>query len=329
MPHKSRFFAPGKLFLAGEYAILKPDGEAIILPAKKGIHVDVIARKTSRIINRQYPKESQRFKDISEVKNPYIRLGMEVVRQLLALKKRRWKNFTLTIDSELVAKQGKYGLGSSGALTVAIIGSLLQFFRIKFNETMLFQLAVIATIHNYQDTSFGDVACSSFRQPIHYRKFYPDFMPLIKTMSVQTLLKTPWQGLMIKPIHKSFTKPLVIYSGKSASSYSFVQKVLPFVTADWVKTSNTFIQEWLTHPSPISIEKLLSHLKKLAVMSHAPIFIPSIHQIIRIANRHEGIAKFSGAGGGDCVIAFIPQTKQAGFLRELKKERYKVLRDII
>jgi phosphomevalonate kinase len=329
MSVKSRFFAPGKLFLAGEYAILKPDGEAIILPAKKGIYVEVVSRKTARIVNRQYPKESQQFKDVGEVKNPYIRLGMEVVRQLLALKKRRWNNFTLTIDSELVAKQGKYGLGSSGALTVAIIGALLQFFRIKFSETMLFQLAVIATIHNYQDTSFGDVACSSFRQPIHYRKFYPDFIPLIKTMSVQTLLKTSWQGLMIKPIHKSFTKPLVIYSGKSASSYIFVQKVLPFVTTDWVKTSNAFIREWLTQPSPMIIEKLFEHLKKLAEMSHAPIFIPSINQIIKMANRHEGVAKFSGAGGGDCVLAFIPNRQQAGFLRELKKERYQVLRDII
>jgi phosphomevalonate kinase len=329
MPRKAHFFAPGKLFLAGEYAILKPGGEAIILPSKKGIFVDVVARKTSRIINHQYPKESQKFRQISEVKNPYIRLAMEVVRQLLRLKKKKWQAFTLTINSELVAKKGKYGLGSSGALTVAVIGALLEFFKLKFTPFKLYQLAVIATIHNFQDTSFGDVACSSFGQPIHYRKFYPEFMPVIKTMNVRTLLKTDWKGLMIKPIVHEFDKPIVVYSGKSASSYAFVQKVLPEVSSSWVNQSNTIVKDWLKKPSSEYINQIHEHLIALAALTDAPIFISNIRRIIKIAKDCGGVAKFSGAGGGDCVLTFVPKSQQKTFLRTLKKEHYEVLRDII
>lgn len=329
MPNKASYFAPGKLFLAGEYAVTYPQGEAIILPVKIGIKVTIASKKKYAITNLQYPKESMPFRFISDIPNPYLRLGMEVVRQWLEAKKIPWRIFSITIDSTLVADHGKYGLGSSGAITVALIGALLKFHGVSYTPLILYKLAVIATVQNYQDTSFGDVACSSLAKPIHYRKFLPSMMPLIKVLHVHTLIDMPWEGLLLAPILKMPVTPIVIYSGTSADSHTLVKMLTPHLTTNWVEQSNHFVHALMTSWNTQGIDDIHRHLKKLATISKAPLFTKGINEIINLSHAFDGVGKFSGAGGGDCTLVFIPQAKQVAFLRQIKKEKYHVLFDII
>lgn len=329
MPNKATYFAPGKLFLAGEYAVTYPQGEAIILPVKIGIKVTIASKKKYAIINLQYPKESMQFRFISDIPNPYLRLGMEVVRQWLEFKKIPWRIFSITIDSTLVADHGKYGLGSSGAITVALIGALLTFHGVSFTSETLYKLAVIATVQNYQDTSFGDVACSSLAKPIHYRKFLPSMLPLIKTLHVHTLIDMPWEGLLLNPLLKMPLHPIVIYSGTSADSHTLVKLLTPHLTLDWVKQSNQYVHTLMTSWDTKIIDAIHRHLKTIATISKAPLFTKGIDAILKIAQQLDGVGKFSGAGGGDCTLVFIPQSKQTAFLKQIKKEKYHVLSDII
>jgi phosphomevalonate kinase len=329
MLNKASYFAPGKLFLAGEYAVTFPQGEAIILPVKLGIHATITTKKKYAIINIQYPKESIGFTNISDIPNPYLRLSMEVVRQWLEFKKITWRIFSITINSTLVAEHGKYGLGSSGAVTVAIIGALLKFHGVAFTPEMLYKLAVIATIQNYQDTSFGDVACSSIAQPIHYRKFLPTMLPLIKTLHVHTLMDMSWEGLQLAPISTMPITPMVIYSGTSADSHTLVKLLSSHLTWDWVKRSNEFVGMLLKTWDMHVIDQINQHLHHLADVSHAPLFTQGIESIISITHQCGGVGKFSGAGGGDCTLVWIPKPKQDAFLRTMKKEKFIVLSDII
>ena len=329
MLNKATYFAPGKLFLAGEYAVTFPLGEAIILPVKIGIQVTVVTKRKYAVINLQYPKESMNFSIISDIPNPYLRLGMEVVRQWLEVKKIPWRTFSITINSTLVADHGKYGLGSSGAITVALIGALLKFHGVSFTSEILYKLAVIATIQNYQDTSFGDVACSSLAQPIHYRKFLPSMVPLIKTLHVHTLMEMPWEGLLLNPIVDMMLTPTVIYSGTSADSHTLVKLLSPHLTWDWVKQSNDYVGLLLTTWDVTIIHRIHQHLQQLADQSHAPLFTQGIESILSIAHQWGGVGKFSGAGGGDCTLVFVPQPNQASFLKQIKKENYHILSDII
>jgi len=329
MLNKASYFAPGKLFLAGEYAVIYPQGEAIILPVKIGIKVTVTTKKKYAIINLQYPKESTGFRFISDVSNPYLRLGMEVVRQWLEAKKIPWRIFSITIHSTLVADHGKYGLGSSGAITVALIGALLKFHGVPFTPETLYKLAVIATVQNYQDTSFGDVACSSFAQPIHYRKFLPAMVPLIKTLHVHALMKMAWDGLLLAPIPNMPLTPIVIYSGTSADSHTLVKLLTPHLTLDWVNQSNQYVYRLMTGWDAKTVDAIHRHLKTLATTSKAPLFTKGIEAILRIAHEYQGVGKFSGAGGGDCTLVLIPQENKTAFLKQMKKEKYHVLSDII
>jgi phosphomevalonate kinase len=329
MLNKASYFAPGKLFLAGEYAVTYPQGEAIILPVKIGIQVTIASKKKYEIINLQYPKDSMMFNIISDIPNPYLRLALEVVRQWLEAKKIPWRIFSIKIDSTLVADHGKYGLGSSGAITVALIGALLTFHGVSFTSETLYKLAVVATVQNFQDTSFGDVACSSFAKPIHYRKFLPTMLPLIKTLHVHTLIDMPWEGLLLNPILKLPLTPIVIYSGTSADSHTLVKLLTPHLTSDWVKQSNQYVHTLMTSWDTKVIDAIHRHLQTLATISKAPLFTKGIDAILKIAHACEGVGKFSGAGGGDCTLVFIPPSKQTIFLKQMKKEKYHVLSDII
>jgi mevalonate kinase len=77
------------------------------------------------------------------------------------------------------------------------------------------------------------------------------------------------------------------------------------------------------------IDAIHRHLQTLATISKAPLFTKGIDAILKIAHACEGVGKFSGAGGGDCTLVFIPQRKQTIFLKQMKKEKYHVLSDII
>ncbi|MEN9819768.1 MAG: hypothetical protein RL379_546 [Bacillota bacterium] len=329
MPSKVTFFAPGKLFIAGEYAVTENLGEAIIYPVLKGITVSIQNQKVSSILNLQYPGENITFTSIHEIKNPYLRLAMEVVRQWMMAKQIGWKTFKMTIDSSLVSEQGKYGLGSSGAITVAVIGALLKFYGVDFTPLQLYQLAVIATIQNYQDTSFGDIACSSFNQPIHYRKFSKAMMSMIKTLHVETLLKMDWVGLKIEPIRNPIEKPLVVYSGSSANSYDMVNKVKPHIHEAWIKKSNLLLQALLKGHDSKMISQLQEHLMKLSKISGTEFVTPGMEKIFEVASELGGTGKMSGAGGGDCVIIYLPRQQHPSFKAKMKALKFLVLSDII
>lgn len=200
MSSNVRFFAPGKLFIAGEYAVLKPEGKAILVPVKKGIRVMATFRQRFRIRNRQRPKENQAYITPSEIINPRVRMAVEVARIYIESQALSWQPFSLIIDSNISSQDMKYGLGSSGAIVVATLGAILTLYQVSFTAMDLFKLSVKATDDLVQETSFADLAVSSFKQSIVYSKFNEKTALRLKTQHVPDLLLSDWDGLLIQPI---------------------------------------------------------------------------------------------------------------------------------
>jgi mevalonate kinase len=123
--------------------------------------------------------------------------------------------------------------------------------------------------------------------------------------------------------------PMVIYSGTSADSHTLVKLLSSHLTWDWVKQSNDFVGMLLKTWDTNVIDRINQHLHHLADSSHAPLFTPGIESILSIAHQFNGVGKFSGAGGGDCTLVFIPKANQDAFLKTIKKEKFIVLSDII
>ena len=72
--------------------------------------------------------------------------------------------YSLSITSELDdAKRGiKYGLGSSGAVVVATIQAVLDFYKTPRTSLLVYKLSVLTNLRLSQRGSFGDIAALFF-----------------------------------------------------------------------------------------------------------------------------------------------------------------------
>ena len=327
MKSSARYFAPGKLFIAGEYAVLKPEGKAILVPVKKGIRVQAAFHKRFRIRNAQRPKENQSFSSTSEIINPRIRLAVEVSRLYLESKGHPWQPFSLIIQSNISSQDMKYGLGSSGAVIVATIGAILSLFSLEFDALTLFKLAVKANHDVMMDSSFADLAISSFKVPLLYSRFNEKVDMMLNTNHIPTLIQNHWEGLVIQPIPIPTKDFVVVFSGVSSDSTPLISQVKPHLSEEWVQASNTLIDAWLVDPS-CSLTLFSMHLRALATHANVAMFTPEIEQLLTWAKANSWDGKFSGAGGGDCVIIRIPKARQKEALATILPP-YQVLKAII
>jgi mevalonate kinase len=78
-----------------------------------------------------------------------------------------------------------------------------------------------------------------------------------------------------------------------------------------------------------SIQEANQWLKKLAEDSGQALFTEEMKEILDIVEAHQGVGKFSGAGGGDCMIAYISNKDLEKKAIQLLNKKYKVLEGII
>jgi phosphomevalonate kinase len=330
MPNSATFFASGKLFILGEYAVVTGKSPAILVPTTKGIRVTVRKAKEFKIENHQFKGQNQTFHHLAELKEPLVRLAMEVVRQYVQEVKGEFSPFSLKITSLISSSDVKYGLGSSGALVVACIGGLLKFYGIKTTPLVRYKLAVKAMVDHQTSSSYADLAVSSFNKPIRYQKFNDGWQSRLKTLSVMNAIDMEWDGLSIDVLKASpLLKPLVIFTGHPASSSLFVSNVMPNVKDTNINALKKLISSYQTYSIPHLLSEVNAWFKELEKDSHQPLFTPEIEDILNLLKQFGGAGKFSGAGGGDCVIGYIEDDIQRQHALKVIKKKYLVLEGMI
>lgn len=247
--------APGKLYIAGEYAVV--DGSAAIVAAVNRyvtVMVDDENLPTLSPESRKYygviVSEKENYKPIfwtrssdgsieilGDEKYAYVLAAMRVIdsyaSECFAPNMDR-KSYNLHISSELDdAKSGrKYGLGSSAAITVATVRALCKWYGLKPDVSTICKLSLIASSMVKRSGSGGDVAASSCGGWILYRAYDRDWLEselgLIKSgeSDFSKLLRKKWPRLEFKRINVSKTlKLLVGWTGSPASSAQLVSSV--------------------------------------------------------------------------------------------------------
>lgn len=134
-------------------------------------------------------------------------------------------------------------------------------------------------------------------------------------------------GWIIDSAHYVPIKDLVvIFSGVSSDSTPLIQQVNAYLDEGWIVQSNTMLESWIQNPA-FPLRSFSMHLRDLANRSGAPMFTPEIEQLLNWAKNHQFDAKFSGAGGGDCLLIRIAPSQR----KILKKilPPYEVLKGII
>jgi phosphomevalonate kinase len=315
--------APGKLILIGEYAVLE-GAPALVMAVDRYAKIRITDSPVSAFLlhSALVSPEDIRFKFDSRGKVRFLTPLSNDDRQKLALfcsalekfyDSSQFSQFSrsleITLDTSdffLKNTHEKLGLGSSAALSVALVAGL-ETISEKSNKReiipeVLFELSqdIHYTVQGKKGSGI-DIAASSYGGIIEYRRHSTG-----KIKPVEILRRDMPEDLIILPV----------WSGSSASTPLLVEKVQNFkqnhhVIYDQIisnlhniagrgcrafaaKDSASFIQ---------SVSEYYEGLRKLDEKTSAGIISDVHRKIAQIVHESGAVYKPSGAGGGDLGIA--------------------------
>ncbi len=310
---------PGKLFIMGEYSVLKPGNEAVLVAVDKFIYVRI-----DDDVEYEFSSEMGRFKWMISDQLPVLmydslthaKAAIYVAHQYLKYKNVMPKTYKIQLDSELTSPENhKYGLGSSGAVIVAIIKGILEFHGVKLRKLDLFKLSVLAQIEISDITSGGELAASIYGGWVHYQR-YDLIWVLNNKGKLNEILHSTWPLLSITKLKPPYVTLAVCFSGFSQSTKSFTNKVQVLNQNPWYATflNKTRLivaqfKEALIRSDYYTIKYMIELYRELLLEleKQAGIKIESepFKKMIETANKLGFAAKTSGAGYGDCGIAIV------------------------
>ncbi|QFP79580.1 phosphomevalonate kinase [Latilactobacillus graminis] len=333
--------APGKLYIAGEYAVVETGFPAIIVALNQFVTVTIEeSHEYGSIVSKQYQENSlywQRQGDemvFDNRDNPfhYILSAIKLTEQYARQAGKTLRVYHLRVNSDLDSADGKkYGLGSSAAVTVATVKALCAFYELSLSNNQLYKLAAIAHLDVQGNGSLGDIAASVFGGWVAYRSFDKQWLTAVRpTVSLTELLDMPWPSLAIELLTPPVELSLLIgWTGSPASTSHLVDKIAlakkerqddyqAFLSAS--KACLEAMIEGFRHTDLQQIQTELRHnraiLQNLAQFSHVAIETPSLQKMGALAEAIGGAAKTSGAGGGDCGIVIIDRSIETQALFE-------------
>ncbi len=317
------FFAPGKLFIAGEYTVLR-GGLALLLPIQWGINVTIKPSKLWRITNPSFQRGVQTYETIDAFTPSVIQSTLKLFARYLSLLNIPLKPCAINIDSDLGTQAEKFGLGSSGAIIIALLGGLSTFHGLSLSPLELYQLGVMVAYDPHREQSFADLAISAFQMPLQYRA--PTFNHPLDS-SLHNLMKRDWEGLLIQPWSFTLPNPWVVFTNQPADSKTIVPTILAGTTQQvWkkkVNQANDLIKHFIKQSSVDMIEDFNRLL--LSLDQNEKLYTPAMKMLKQLTQQHHAFAKPSGAGGGDCMLVWPSQKTNQRLLKSHLKKQFKIL----
>lgn len=321
---------PGKLFIAGEYAITTSYAKSVISPVNRYLSATIQLAERRQVTSTQNPEvvmtvTRQHNTLVADAPHyPIVLSALQICEQfLIACGYTLEKHYHIHITSQLDMGDKKLGLGSSGAVTVAVIRCLLEFFDYTCSPMLIYKLGVLAHRHIGSLGSFGDIATSAFNQLIAYTLFDTEWLDnaLLGTPLHQLVL-SEWKGLAIEPLTlPKNTYFLAGWTGSPASTEQLVAQIKQKKQSDdfqaFVTASNACVTKLITAIQASNCAAIHNTLiqNRLLLNSLAPdIETPKLATLCDIAHTLHCGAKTSGAGGGDCGICFISQPEKQALI---------------
>ncbi|MEU3255894.1 phosphomevalonate kinase [Streptomyces sp. NPDC006997] len=331
--------APGKLFVAGEYAVVEPGSPAILVAVDRWITVTVTAPAAGTgevVLVSDLAPEPVRLRwhegrlvaagPGGEPRPPggpeHVVAAVETVGRLLAERKKPLPALELTVSSRLHEEGRKYGLGSSGAVTVATVSAVAAFSGLELDREACYRLALLASARIDPKGSGGDLAASTWGGWILYQAPDRDFVTdLARRVGIGRALEAPWPGFAVRRLPPPAAAGLSLevgWTGQPASTTSLVAGLhrrawrgsaahRRFVadTTDCVRRAAAALDERDGPGLLAQIRRARGELARLDQEVGLGIFTDRLTALCDTAEAVGGAAKPSGAGGGDCGIALL------------------------
>lgn len=334
--------APGKLYIAGEYAVLEQDCPAILVAVNQFIRVSITKSKSSTgsIHSKQYSQDSIHWVRrgaqmvIDNRDNPfeYILSAINLTERFCLEQHIKLRVYDLHVNSDLDSADGKkYGLGSSAAVTVATVKAILRFYNVPFSNELVYKLSAISHYSVQGNGSAGDIAASVYGGWIAYQTFDKKWLKRELTQrSLSEVVDEAWPGLKIQLLTPPEGMNLLIgWSQKPASTSRLVDETnankaaLNVEYKQFLQQSRKCVLRMIDGFEQGKIDlikmqirenrKLLQHF---AQINQIAIEIPRLSKLINIAESFGGAAKTSGAGNGDCGIVITDEQTNVNELEQ-------------
>lgn len=327
--------APGKLYITGEYAVLEPHHPAILVAVDRFITVSVtksINNISEGSISSSYTKHlpipwTRRNGTVfvDERENPfnYVTQAIQTTEAYIQEHGKQLDFYHIEINSDLATEDGrKYGLGSSGAVTVATIKALLKYYQLPYDNMIVYKLSVLAHLAIGSNGSFGDIAASSFGGWLAYSIFDKQWLiDFCQSHTLTEIVHSEWKDLYIESLEAPTHLKLYIgWTGSPASTTHLVDQLhheekkeaTPEFHEYFLKRAKDIVTQTIQafkKKDEDAIGPLLEQyrqlLQELAKHRHLCIETPQLTKLCQIAASSGGFGKSSGAGGGDCGIVLL------------------------
>jgi len=342
--------APGKLVVAGEWAILDVGNPGIIASINKRVFAEFGEAERIEVNIEDFGlnglhadfdgKDLKWERDLSEKEQKdtlFMKASIETALRYLEGKFKPFSIKTWGEDTNIVVdgQLKKVGFGSSAASVVAVIGGILKLngknIASRKGKDITYKLATIA--HFFAQGKVGsafDVAASTYGGVFVYKRFDPKWLErqMASGASVKDIAEQDWPAFEVEQLKIPGDFRLLIgWTKESASTTNLVKQL-----GEWAKASSAndqnririygsialivhdIVKAWKNNDKK-KVTALLNrnedYLSELTRVSGIGIETQELKLLHEAAKAVGAAGKLSGAGGGDCGIGVCFDEKTA------------------
>ena len=294
----------GKLYWAGEYAILEPGQLALIKDIPIYMKGEIAFSENYRIYSDLFDFA------VDLTPNPAYSLIQEtiaLVEDFLTYRGQDLSPFSLEIRGKMEREGKKFGLGSSGSVVVLVIKALLALYDISVDQELLFKLASAVLLKRGDNGSMGDLACIVAEDLVLYQSFDRQKVAAwLKEENLVTVLERDW-GFSISQVKPTLECDFLVgWTKEVAVSSNMVKQIKQNIDQNFLSSSKETVATLVEALEQGKAEKVIEQVEvasKLLEGLSSDIYTPSLRQLKEVSQDLQAVAKSSGAGGGDCGIA--------------------------
>lgn len=294
----------GKLYWAGEYAILEPGQLALIKAIPIYMKAEIAFSDSYRIYSDLFDFA------VDMTPNPDYSLIQEtiaLVQDFLADRGQTLRPFSLEIRGKMEREGKKFGLGSSGSVVVLVVKALLALYNLSIDQDLLFKLASAVLLKRGDNGSMGDLACIVAEELVLYQSFdRQKIAAWLEEEKLVTVLERDW-GFSISQVKPTLECDFLVgWTKEVAVSSDMVKQIKQNINQNFLSSSKETVAVLVEALELGNAEKIIEQVEVASQLLEglsADIYTLSLRQLKEASQDLQAVAKSSGAGGGDCGIA--------------------------
>lgn len=294
----------GKLYLAGEYAVLTPGRGAVIQFIPIYLSATIQEANTYQFVSDLFGYQV----DLTPNKDyALIQETIQLMEEWLKDQGIAPKPLDLHLRGTLGEEGKKYGIGSSGSVVLLVIKAMAALYEIDLSPDLLFRLAAVVLVQRGDNGSMGDLACIAYEDLIYYQSFDRAWLhEVLTSQPLSQVLDLDW-NYQIRVIQPAVSYDFLVgWTKEPAISSDLIRQIKGAIKEDFLKESQTAVknlEKGLREGSQNEIEASIQRAdQNLKSLNHL-IYTQALKVLQQATEGLSACAKCSGAGGGDCGIA--------------------------